>query len=114
MNAGILITWVKFGKTLPNVLAYCFCNLIFFDMNQFFCASKWPQVSVTDKCASAAMVLMLAGAVAILQGCAYISHESVYEGVRGVDKTKTTGTTQTPAALPNYDRYEKERDALKK
>lgn len=51
---------------------------------------------------------------ALLQGCAYISHESVYEGIRGSDKTKTTGTTQTPAALPNYDRYEKERDALKK
>lgn len=53
-------------------------------------------------------------ALALLQGCAYISSASVYEGIRGADKTKTTGTTQTPASLPNYDRYEKERDALKK
>jgi hypothetical protein len=53
--------------------------------------------------------LLLAG----LQACTLISNQSVYEGIRGADKTKTTGTTQTPAALPNYDRYEKERDSLK-
>ncbi|MGB4022360.1 MAG: hypothetical protein WBL30_09205 [Limnohabitans sp.] len=52
--------------------------------------------------------------MSVFQGCAYISSASVYEGIRGADKTKTTGTTQTPAALPTYDRYEKERDALKK
>ena len=61
----------------------------------------------------AASLLMLLG-MSVFQGCAYISSASVYEGIRGVDKTKTTGTTQTPAALPTYDRYEKERDALKK
>lgn len=49
-----------------------------------------------------------------LQACALISNQSVYQGIRGADKIKTTGTTQTPAALPNYDRYEKERDTLKK
>ncbi len=61
----------------------------------------------------AASLLMLLG-MSVFQGCAYISSSSVYEGIRGADKTKTTGTTQTPAALPTYDRYEKERDALKK
>ncbi len=54
------------------------------------------------------------GLSALLQGCAFISYESVYEGIRGADKTKTTGTTQTPATLPNHDRYEKERETLKK
>ena len=49
-----------------------------------------------------------------MHGCAYLSQQSVYEGIRGAEKTKTTGTTQTPAALPNYDRYEKEREVLKK
>ena len=49
-----------------------------------------------------------------MHGCAYLSKQSVYEGIRGAEKTKTTGTTQTPAALPNYDRYEKEREVLKK
>jgi hypothetical protein len=53
-------------------------------------------------------------AVAGLQACALVSSQSVYEGIRGAEKTKTTGTTQTPAALPNYDRYEKEREILKK
>lgn len=53
-------------------------------------------------------------AVAGLQACAFVSTQSVYEGIRGAEKTKTTGTTQTPAALPNYDRYEKEREILKK
>ena len=49
-----------------------------------------------------------------MHGCAYLSKQSVYEGIRGAEKTKTMGTTQTPAALPNYDRYEKEREVLKK
>jgi hypothetical protein len=29
-------------------------------------------------------------------------------------KAKTTGTSQKPSALPNYDQYEKEREVLKK
>ena len=59
-------------------------------------------------------LIALALAVAGLQACAFVSSQSVYEGIRGAEKTKTTGTTQTPAALPNYDRYEKEREILKK
>jgi hypothetical protein len=42
-----------------------------------------------------------------------VSHQSIYEGVRGNEKAKTTGTTQKPSALPNYDQYEKEREVLK-
>ena len=59
-------------------------------------------------------LIAVALAVVGLQACAFVSSQSVYEGIRGAEKTKTTGTTQTPAALPNYDRYEKEREILKK
>ena len=52
-------------------------------------------------------------ALCFLPGCGLISPQSIYEGVRGHDKTKTTGTTQTPSVLPTYDQYEKERQVLK-
>ena len=50
----------------------------------------------------------------LLPACGFISHQSVYEGIRGNEKAKTTGTTQKPSALPNYEQYEKEREVLKK
>jgi hypothetical protein len=50
----------------------------------------------------------------LLPACGFISHQSVYEGIRGNEKAKTTGTSQKPSALPNYDQYEKEREVLKK
>ena len=50
----------------------------------------------------------------LLPACGFISHQSVYEGVRGNEKAKTTGTIQKPSVLPNYDQYEKEREVLKK
>ena len=50
----------------------------------------------------------------LLPACGFVSHQSIYEGVRGNEKAKTTGTTQKPSALPNYDQYEKERELLKK
>jgi len=59
-------------------------------------------------------MIVVALAVAGLPACAFVSSQSVYEGIRSAEKTKTTGTTQIPAALPNYDRYEKEREVLKK
>ncbi len=59
-------------------------------------------------------LIALSLAVTALQACAFVSSQSVYDGIRGAEKAKTTGTTQTPAALPNYDRYEKEREVLKK
>ena len=49
-----------------------------------------------------------------LPACGFVSHQSVYEGIRGNEKAKTTGTSQKPSALPNYDQYEKEREVLKK
>ena len=53
-------------------------------------------------------------AISILPACGIVSHQSVYEGIRGNEKAKTTGTTQKPSALPNYEQYEKEREVLKK
>jgi len=50
----------------------------------------------------------------LLPACGFISHQSVYEGIRGNEKAKTTGTTHKPSALPNYEQYEKEREVLKK
>ena len=50
----------------------------------------------------------------LFPACGFISHQSVYEGIRGNEKAKTTGTSQKPSALPNYDQYEKEREVLKK
>ena len=49
----------------------------------------------------------------LLPACGFVSHQSIYEGVRGNEKAKTTGTPQKPSALPNYDQYEKEREVLK-
>ena len=49
-----------------------------------------------------------------LPACGFVSNQSVYEGIRGNEKAKTTGTSQKPSALPNYDQYEKEREVLKK
>lgn len=59
-------------------------------------------------------IVVVALAVAVLPACTFVSSQSVYEGIRSAEKTKTTGTTQNPEALPNYDRYEKEREVLKK
>ena len=53
-------------------------------------------------------------ALSLLSGCGVINNQSVYEGIRGNDKAKTTGTTQKPNAMPNDDSYEKEREVLKK
>lgn len=57
------------------------------------------------------IVLLLIG---LLPACGFISHQSVYEGIRGSEKAKTTGTSQKSSTLPNYDQYEKEREVLKK
>ncbi|MEY3937633.1 MAG: hypothetical protein RL659_474 [Pseudomonadota bacterium] len=57
------------------------------------------------------IVLLLLG---LLPACGFISHQSVYEGIRGSEKAKTTGTSQKSSTLPNYDQYEKEREVLKK
>lgn len=48
-----------------------------------------------------------------LPACGLISHQSIYEGVRGNEKTKAAGSDK-PSKLPTYDQYEKERDNLKK
>ena len=50
----------------------------------------------------------------LFSACGFVSHQSVYEGVRGNEKAKTTGTSQKSSTLPSYDQYEKEREVLKK
>ena len=83
-------------------------------MSHFFSALNKRLTTNMNADARLTRVIVMALLFAGLQACTLISNQSVYEGIRGADKTKTTGTTQTPAALPNYDRYEKERDNLKK
>ena len=60
------------------------------------------------------LLLIVLLPLGLLPACGFISHQSVYEGIRGNEKAKTTGTSQKPSALPNYDQYEKEREVLKK
>jgi hypothetical protein len=83
-------------------------------MSHFFSALNKRLTANSNANTRSIRVMVVALIFAGLQACTLISNQSVYEGIRGADKTKTTGTTQTPAALPNYDRYEKERDTLKK
>lgn len=60
------------------------------------------------------LLLIVLLTLGLLPACGLISHQSVYEGIRGNEKVKTTGTSQKPSTLPNYDQYEKEREVLKK
>ena len=83
-------------------------------MSHFFSALNKRLTTNPNANTRSIRLMVVALLFAGLQACTLISNQSVYEGIRGADKTKTTGTTQTPAALPNYDRYEKERDNLKK
>jgi hypothetical protein len=49
-----------------------------------------------------------------LASCGVISERSVYEGIRSNERAKTAGSDNADKALPNYDRYNKEREAIKK
>jgi hypothetical protein len=60
------------------------------------------------------LLLIVLLTLGLLPACGFINHQSVYEGVRGNEKVKTTGTSQKPSTLPSYDQYEKEREVLKK
>jgi hypothetical protein len=42
-----------------------------------------------------------------------VSQQSFYEGIRANERAKTVGSGQDEKALPNYDRYKKERELLK-
>ena len=50
----------------------------------------------------------------LLSGCGVVSEQSFYEGIRANERAKSAGTGQDDKALPNYDRYSKERETLKK
>jgi hypothetical protein len=43
-----------------------------------------------------------------------VSERSVYEGIRTNERAKTAGSDNADKTLPNYDRYNKEREAIKK
>jgi hypothetical protein len=49
-----------------------------------------------------------------LASCGVISERSVYEGIRSNERAKTAGSDNADKALPNYDRYNKERETIKK
>lgn len=49
-----------------------------------------------------------------LASCGMVSERSVYEGVRTNERAKSAGTDNADKALSNYDRYNKEREAIKK
>jgi hypothetical protein len=47
-----------------------------------------------------------------IAGCSLISERSFYEGVRSVNKAKSTEIEPNPKHLPPYDQYEKERKEI--
>ena len=55
--------------------------------------------------------LLLCG---LLSACGVVSEQSFYEGIRANERAKSAGTGQDDKTLPNYDRYSKERETLKK
>lgn len=50
----------------------------------------------------------------LLSACGAVTEQSFYEGIRANDRAKSAGTGQDDKALPNYDRYNKDRELLKK
>jgi len=50
----------------------------------------------------------------LLSACGVVSQQSFYEGIRANERAKSAGTRQEDKALPNYDRYSKDRELLKK
>jgi hypothetical protein len=50
----------------------------------------------------------------LLSACGVVTEQSIYEGIRGNERAKSAGTGQDDKALPNYDRYSRERELLKK
>jgi hypothetical protein len=49
-----------------------------------------------------------------LASCGVISERSVYEGFRSNQRAKSVGADSADKVLPNYDQYNKEREAIKK
>ena len=50
----------------------------------------------------------------LLSACGVVSQQSFYEGIRANERAKSAGTGPEDKALPNYDRYSKDRELLKK
>ena len=48
----------------------------------------------------------------IVAGCGLVSERSIYEGVRSVNKAKSTEIDPNSKQLPPYEQYEKERKEI--
>jgi hypothetical protein len=57
--------------------------------------------------------LKLLFACIALNGCGFISQQSVYEGIRSQEKIKPDILKPNPLEMPPYDQYQTERDKLK-
>jgi hypothetical protein len=47
-----------------------------------------------------------------IAGCGLVTERSIYEGVRSVNKAKSTEIEPNSKQLPPYDQYEKERKEI--
>jgi hypothetical protein len=70
--------------------------------------------SITDLVGALRMRLLFLLICFGLASCGVISERSVYEGIRSNERAKTAGSDNADKALPNYDRYSKERESIKK
>ena len=59
------------------------------------------------------LLLTLIAPLVLLTGCSAISQQSIYEGLRTQRNTEAAGTNPAPAPLPNYERYQREREQAK-
>ena len=50
--------------------------------------------------------------ILFVAGCGLVSERSVYEGVRVVDKGKSTENEPNPKQLPPFDQYKKEQKEI--
>jgi hypothetical protein len=48
----------------------------------------------------------------VIAGCGLVSERSIYEGVRSVNKSKSTEIEPHSKQLPPYEQYEKERKEI--
>ncbi len=49
-----------------------------------------------------------------LSACGVVTEQSIYEGIRSNERTKSAGVPPAGQPLPNYDQYQKDRDVLNK
>lgn len=60
-----------------------------------------------------ALITLHIASALLLAGCSTISQQAIYEGLRTQRNTEAAGTNPAPAPLPNYERYQREREQAK-